>query len=138
MALLGVSSVPNLLPSCGLVRRCVVGVDDAGALLVGTATPERLITHPPHGGMVQASDAALSRSRGTGDQRFRPEELSTLGLRSLRANPETYLGAPIDEAIISFQPTACHQYGRQGRASTAQLQVPDLCEHVIFLLAAAE
>lgn len=62
---------------------------------------ERLLTHP------QLTAANFKRYTGTtrqltlGSKAFRPEELSSLLLRSLKTNAEAYLGEPITEAVIT-------------------------------------
>lgn len=78
-----------------------VGVSDEGEILVGLAARERLTTHP------KLTAAAFKRYMGTdrllflGARGFRPEELSALVLRSLKADAEAFLEEPVEEAIIT-------------------------------------
>jgi molecular chaperone HscC len=79
----------------------VVGLDDNGEALVGQAAKERLITHP------ELTAATFKRYMGTGrieqlgSRGFRPEELSSFVLRSLKSDAEAFLGEVVDEAVIS-------------------------------------
>ncbi|MEN2672279.1 molecular chaperone HscC [Herbaspirillum huttiense] len=84
----------NLTPSC-------VGIDDDGSLLVGKAAQERLQTHP------ELSTSLFKRYMGSdkritlGNKVFRPEELSSIVLRALKADAEAFLGEPVTEAVIT-------------------------------------
>jgi molecular chaperone HscC len=91
--------IPNALgqvltPSC-------VGIDDTGAVLVGQAAKERLITHP---GMTAASFKRLMGSKqltALGKTSYRAEELSQFVLRSLKEDAEAYLKETVSDVVIS-------------------------------------
>ncbi|HLJ65225.1 MAG TPA: molecular chaperone HscC, partial [Stellaceae bacterium] len=78
-----------------------VSIDDNGEVLVGEAARERVTSHP------MRSAAAFKRYMGTerriklAGKEFRPEELAALVLKSLKADAEAHLGAPVAEAIIT-------------------------------------
>ena len=94
---------PRLIPNAQgrLLTPSVVGVDDAGTVLVGAPAQARLVSHP------NATVAAFKRYMGTdrviqlGAHRFRSEELSALVLKSLLADVEAAMGTPVTEAVIS-------------------------------------
>ncbi len=79
----------------------VVSVDDAGTVYVGETAVERGYLHPLETASVFKRSMGTDREYKLGSQTFRPEELSSLVLRSLKEDAEAYLGEPVDEAIIS-------------------------------------
>jgi molecular chaperone HscC len=83
-----------LTPSC-------VSLDEDGTVLVGRAAKERLQTHPDRTAAAFKRYMGTSKSFRLGDRDFRPEELSSCVLRSLKADAESALGMPIEEAIIT-------------------------------------
>lgn len=91
--------VANALGS--FITPSVVGLDDSGQVLVGQVARERLQTHP------QLTTALFKRYMGSahevrlGKRTFRPEELSALVLKSLKADVERAFGEPVTEAVIS-------------------------------------
>lgn len=84
----------NLTPS-------VVSVDEEGHVYVGETARERMSLYP------DSVVSAFKRSMGTERQytlsghKYRPEELSSFVLRSLKEDAEVYLGEEITEAVIS-------------------------------------
>ncbi len=91
--------IPNALGSN--LTPSVVGLDIDGNVLVGQVAKERLITHP------ELTTALFKRHMGTNhtthllNKSFTPADLSSLLLRSLKADAEAYLGHPVTEAVIS-------------------------------------
>lgn len=95
----GPKLIPNRLGE--LLTPSVVGLDEAGAVIVGKAAKERLIDHS--GSTV----AAFKRLMGSdhkiilNKKLFSAPELSALVLRSLKEDAEAFLGEPVTEAVIS-------------------------------------
>jgi molecular chaperone HscC len=79
----------------------VVSVDADGSLLVGATARERLVTHP------KRSAGSFKRLMGTEQKvtlagvHYRPEDLSALVLRALKADAEQATGETVHEVIIS-------------------------------------
>ncbi|HEY6094328.1 MAG TPA: molecular chaperone HscC [Gallionellaceae bacterium] len=95
--------VPTIIPNSHgkFLTPSVVGMDDAGTVLVGATAKERLLKYSDN---TVASFKRLMGSQQVvklGTQKFKPEELSALVLRSLKADAEAALGHEISEAIIS-------------------------------------
>lgn len=94
---------PQLIPNSlgDLLTPSAVGLSDEGRFLIGLPARERQPTHP------KLTATAFKRYMGTqwkvslGDQRFSPEELSSLVLSSLKADAEHWLGEPVERAVIT-------------------------------------
>ncbi len=91
--------IPNALgqvltPSC-------VSIDANGEVLVGLAARERLQTHPERSATQFKRYMGSDKQITLASRRFRPEELSALVLRSLKADAEAALQVPVTRAIIT-------------------------------------
>src|SRR6202012_961980 len=91
--------IPNVLgrvltPSC-------VSVDDDGSLLVGQAALERLSTHPERTAASFKRYMGSDRKGHLDDRFFRPAELSSLVLKSLRADAQAWVHEDVTEAVIA-------------------------------------
>src|SRR5689334_868342 len=84
----------NLTPS-------VVGIDDDGKFLVGRPARERLSTHSHLTTSLFKRYMGSNRAAALGTKEFRPEELSSIVLRSLKADAEAFLGEQVTEAVIT-------------------------------------
>ncbi|RMR09973.1 molecular chaperone HscC [Pseudomonas syringae group genomosp. 7] len=79
----------------------VVGLDDDGQILVGKAARERLQTHPDKTTALFKRYMGSAQEIRLGSATYRPEELSSLVLKSLKADVERAFGEPVTEAVIS-------------------------------------
>lgn len=84
----------NLTPS-------VVSVDSKGTVFVGRSAKERSMLHPLESASVFKRSMGTDREYQLGDWKLRAEDLSSLVLRSLKEDAESYLGEPVTDAIIS-------------------------------------
>ena len=84
----------NLTPS-------VVSVDSKGTVYVGRSAKERAMLHPLESASVFKRNMGTDREYKLGSWTLRAEELSSLVLRSLKEDAESYLGEPVTDAIIS-------------------------------------
>jgi len=91
--------VPNALGQ--FLTPSVVGLDDEGRVLVGQAAKERLHTHPRQTTSLFKRHMGSAHEVRLGERLFRPEELSALVLKSLKADIERAYGEPVLEAVIS-------------------------------------
>lgn len=91
--------IPNglgdtLTPSC-------VSLDEDGTVLVGRAARDRLQTHPDRTAAVFKRYMGSDKTLRLGQREFRPEELSALVLKALKADAEAALGELVTEAVIT-------------------------------------
>ncbi|MCI9142228.1 MAG: molecular chaperone HscC [Lachnospiraceae bacterium] len=84
----------NLTPS-------VVSVDGEGNVYVGETARERMSLYPDTVAQTFKRSMGTERDYVLSGRHFRPEELSSLVLRSLKEDAESYLGEEVTEAVIS-------------------------------------
>lgn len=93
----------RLIPNAAgeLLTPSVVSVDEDGGVLVGRAARDRLISHPERTAARFKRFMGSSKPYTLGSRTFTPEDLSSLVLRSLREDAESFLGEPVEEAVVS-------------------------------------
>ena len=75
----------------------VVSFGKKGEVFVGKTAKERLVTDPDN--TFEFFKRYMGKDKTYG--KYKPEELSSFVLRSLKADAESYLGETVDEAVIS-------------------------------------
>lgn len=84
----------NLTPS-------VVSVDEGGNVYVGETARERMSLHPDSVAQTFKRSMGTEREYVLSGRHFKPEELSSFVLRSLKEDAEHFLGEEVNEAVIS-------------------------------------
>lgn len=84
----------NLTPS-------VVSVDEEGNVYVGETARERMSLYPDSVAQTFKRSMGTEREYVLSGRKFKPEELSSMVLRALKEDAESYLGEEVTEAVIS-------------------------------------
>ena len=84
----------NLTPS-------VVSVDEEGNVYVGETAKERMSLYPDSVAQTFKRSMGTEREYVLSGKHFKPEELSSMVIRALKEDAESYLGEEITEAVIS-------------------------------------
>ncbi len=113
---------PTIIPnSLGFrLTPSVVGLDDQDTLLVGSAARELRVLHP------ERCVSLFKRYMGTdhevtlGKRKFKPEELSSLILQSLKADAEAHFQKPVSRAVITV-PAYFNDHQRQATIAAGRM-----------------
>jgi molecular chaperone HscC len=94
---------PELIPNAlgEVLTPSVVGIDLQGDLLVGRPALELQVLHPERCASVFKRYMGTDWTSTLEGQKFTPEQLASLVLRSLKADAEAFLGQPITRAVIT-------------------------------------
>ena len=91
--------IPNALGEA--LTPSVVGLDDDQRVLVGKPAKEFQVVRPDRCAAVFKRYMGTDWTTTLAGQKFTPEELSSLVLRSLKDDAAAFLGQPIDRAVIT-------------------------------------
>jgi len=94
---------PRLIPNAlgETLTPSVVGIDESGEVLVGRAALEWQVLHPERCAAVFKRYMGMDRTLKAGKHEFTPEQLSSLVLKSLKADAEAHLGHSVERAVIT-------------------------------------
>lgn len=95
----GPKIIPNRLGK--KLTPSVVSVDEEGNVYVGETAKERMSLYPDSVAQTFKRSMGTEREYVLSGKHFKPEELSSMVLRSLKEDAESYLGEEITEAVIS-------------------------------------
>jgi molecular chaperone HscC len=98
----------------------VVAVAEDGAVLVGRAAKDRLITNPEAGQAFFKRDMGTTTTYAFGGRQWSPVECSAVVLREMKRIAETHLGREVDSAVITV-PAYFHDQQRQATVNAASI-----------------
>ena len=109
----------NLTPS-------VVSIDENDQIYVGETAKERMLLVPESTAAVFKRDMGSKKEFRLLHKTFTAEELSSFVLRALKADAESFLRCPVEEAVISEPTAAAVAYGLYQSKGDAKFLVFDL------------
>ena len=109
----------NLTPS-------VVSIDENDQIYVGETAKERMLLAPESTAAVFKRDMGSKKEFRLLHKTFTVEELSSFVLRALKEDAESFLGCPVEEAVISVPTAAAVAYGLYQSKGDAKFLVFDL------------
>ncbi len=94
---------PQVIPNCvgELLTPSAVHVDSAGRVLVGAAARALAQTEPERSALAFKRDMGTDRMYQLGNKVLTPTELSALVLEGIKADVESALCSPIEEAVVT-------------------------------------
>ncbi len=94
---------PQLIanPHGSFLTPSIVGLLEDGQIIVGAPAKEYRVTHPDRCSWAFKRLMGSDRKIEIGGKTFNAPELSSLVLRSLKADAEAHLGRPVSEAVIT-------------------------------------
>ena len=109
----------NLTPS-------VVSIVENDQIYVGETAKERMLLVPESTAAVFKRDMGSKKEFRLLHKTFTAEELSSFVLRALKEDAESFLGCPVEEAVISVPTAAAVAYGLYQSKGDAKFLVFDL------------
>ena len=109
----------NLTPS-------VVSIDENDQIYVGETAKERMLLAPESTAAVFKRDMGSKKEFRLLHKTFTAEELSSFVLRTLKEDAQSFLGCPVEEAVISEPTAAAVAYGLYQSKGDAKFLVFDL------------
>ena len=104
----------------------MVSIDENDQIYVGETAKERMLLVPESTAAVFKRDMGSKKEFRLLHKTFTAEELSSFVLRALKEDAESFLGCPVEEAVISEPTAAAVAYGLYQSKGDAKFLVFDL------------
>lgn len=129
---------PELIPNShnSFLTPSVVGMLPSNEVIVGSAAKELQVTHPDRCAFCFKRYMGMDREITIATQKFTAHELSSLVLKSLKKDAESYLGEPVNDAVITV-PAYFHDHQRQATKLAGEMAGLNVCRIINEPTAAA-